>query len=322
MYDPDGDFVWKKTYGSTGEDYAAAVAVDALTPANRVLLAVNFEGTVNFGGPNPTSLESAGDKDVAVLQLAGGTGGSGTNWKHHFGGTGQDRASDIAVLGSNGVVVTGDYESSATIGSQTLNSAGLSDVFVIRTNSSGTLTYVKSFGGSLADRGLGAAGDSAGRATIVGSFSNGADFGAGATTSQGGTDAFVIMVQPQDPWNVSWRSTFGSSGNDEVRSAFVRKDANQHIVVTGALAGSSSNFPGGAVTGYGGLDAFRVRYNTSGGVHSKGTYGGSGDEVGISLYASAAGVGWAGWFRGAPSINGTQLSSNGGKDTFMSWLMQ
>jgi hypothetical protein len=69
------------------------------------------------------------------------------------GGTSSDVGFGIAVDGSGSVYVTGYYQGTATFGTTSKTSAGFSDIFVAKYNSSGALQWVQSAGGTSDDVG-------------------------------------------------------------------------------------------------------------------------------------------------------------------------
>src|SRR5262249_42005742 len=77
----NGSPVWVRRYGSAGNEYGGAVAVDT---AGAVYLTGGFSSSVDFGG---TPLTSAGNYDVFLLKLSsGGT----AQFAKRFGAAGDD----------------------------------------------------------------------------------------------------------------------------------------------------------------------------------------------------------------------------------------
>ena len=74
-------------------------------------------------------------------------------WAKNAGGTARDEAYAITSLSDNSTVVTGTFWGSATFGQgepnqTTLDLIGSGDLFVVRYNSDGTLSWVKHAGGN------------------------------------------------------------------------------------------------------------------------------------------------------------------------------
>ncbi len=119
-YDADGAEVWRSIYGGTGVDEAYALVLDG-------------EGNVIVTG---SRFISGSDWDIVTIKYDGDTGAE--LWSViHAGSTNFDIAGDVAVDGSNNVIVAG----SLNLG------GGNIDFLTIKYNSSGTLLWSDSFGG-------------------------------------------------------------------------------------------------------------------------------------------------------------------------------
>jgi hypothetical protein len=115
VFEPDGALAWARQFGTTGEDGARAVAVDA---AGNVLVAGRTEGALVGLG--------AGDVDAFVRKY---DPSGGVRWTRQLGTSGFDGIDGLAVDGPTGeVVVVG-----ATTGALEGANGGGVDVFVHRT---------------------------------------------------------------------------------------------------------------------------------------------------------------------------------------------
>ncbi|MDE0872903.1 MAG: SBBP repeat-containing protein, partial [Acidimicrobiales bacterium] len=123
------------------------------------------------------------------------TAGSDTNWgSTTFGGTGTDYAWDVAVDGSGNVYATGLFAATVNFGAGNVTSAGATDVFVTKLNSSGAHQWTTTLGGAGAEYGYGVAVDGSGNVHVTGKFDGTVNFGAGNVTSAGGGDVFVVKL--------------------------------------------------------------------------------------------------------------------------------
>lgn len=138
----NGDFVWGKTFGSTSDEEALALTLDA---SNNILITGYFSGTVNFNTSGTTNLTSGGNKDIFVLKL----NNSGNYvWAKSYGAAKNERGRDIAVDSDNNVYVTGDLNSVVVyFGSFGISGYGQNSCFLLKLTSAGVETWVKSFGG-------------------------------------------------------------------------------------------------------------------------------------------------------------------------------
>ena len=195
--DANGNYLWTKTFGGTGYDYAQSITTDA---ANNIYITGSFSGLADF---DPSSgvdtLSSNGDDDVFVQKL----GANGNyQWTKTFGGTGLDYAYSIATDGANHVYTTGvfrdtvDFDPSS--GVDTLSSNGFYDAFVQKMDANGNYQWTKTFGGTSSDRGQGLAIDNLDNVFVTGYYNSVVDFdpssGVDTMTSNGSTDVFVMKL--------------------------------------------------------------------------------------------------------------------------------
>jgi hypothetical protein len=155
--DVHGDTLWTRTYGGAGDDVAYSVRQ---TDDGGFLIA---GGTGSYG---------AGHADVYLVR----TDGSGeTLWTRTFGDTGIEYARSAQLTADGGFVVTGETRSMG---------AGLSDVYLVRTDSTGNPLWARVFGGSDDDEGYSV------QKTLDGGF-----IVAGATRSFGSGNDDVYLIK-------------------------------------------------------------------------------------------------------------------------------
>jgi hypothetical protein len=182
-YSPSGAFTWVKTIGGAGFDGANAVAVD--TAGN-----VRVAGKIGFPGTSgTTTLASAGGNDAFVAEL---NGAGAVQWAKRYGGASDDEAFAIASDGAGNAAVVGTFQgTNASFDGGQLTAAGLKDMFVLRVSATGTRQSVIGKGGTGDESATGVALDASGNAFVTGSFAGSVNFGGGALTATGTTDAFV-----------------------------------------------------------------------------------------------------------------------------------
>ena len=246
-----GSFQWANSYGGTGFDYGNAIGVDS---SGNSFITGGFVGTVNFGGGNVTT---AGNTDIFVLKL----NSSGTfQWANSYGGSGQDYGYGIAVDSSGNSYITGYFRNTVDFGDGNVSSAGFTDIFVLKLNSSGTFQRVNTYGSISADYGYGIAVDSSGNSYITGYFANTIDFGGGNVTTNGNWDVFVLKLNSSGVFQ--WVNTYGGTALDYGYGVAVDSSGNSYA--TGAFF-LTVDFGGGDVTSAGGADIFVLKLNSSGG---------------------------------------------------------
>ena len=187
------DVLWAKRAGGSLLDEGRATAVDA---SGNIYITGRFEGTAKFGG---TTLTSAGQTDVFVAKY---DSFGNVLWTGSAGGLGWDTGLGVAVDGAGNVYVTGDYSGAASFGDIMLTSAGLTDVFVAKYDSFGSILWVASAGGKEWDKGLCVAVDSTGSVCVAGRFEVTASFGGITLTGDFAGDAFVAKYDGSG--NILW----------------------------------------------------------------------------------------------------------------------
>jgi hypothetical protein len=170
-YSSNGTKQWTKQLGTSSRDWAYGVATDS-------------SGNVYVTGYTSGSLDgntSAGVEDLFVVKY----NSSGTKqWTKQLGTSSRDEARGVATDSSGNVYVTG-WTSGGLDGN---TSAGSSDLFVVKYNSSGTKQWTKQLGSSSADEASGVATDSSGNVYVSGHTYGGLD----GNTSAGNYDVFVV----------------------------------------------------------------------------------------------------------------------------------
>ena len=245
-----GTFQWVNTYGSTSSDAGNGIAVDS---SGNAYITGFFQGTVDFGGGDVTS---AGNMDIFVLKL----NSSGTfQWVNTYGSTSDDRGWDIAVDSSGNSYITGSFQGTVDFGGGDVTSAGNTDFFVLKLNSSGTFQWANTYGGTSTDRGYGIAVDSSGNSYITGSFQGTVDFGGGDITATANSDIFVLKLNSSGTFQ--WVNTYGSTSNN--LGLGIAVDSSGKFYTTGGFQGTI-DFGGGDITATANSDIFVLNLNSSG----------------------------------------------------------
>jgi hypothetical protein len=187
------DTMWTKTYGGT--DYDVGNSVQQTSDGGYIITgkALSF---------------SAGNYDVGLLK----TDSYGNlQWLKLFGGTNEDCGNSVLQTSDGGYIVVG-YTFSFDIG------AG--DLWLIKTDSNGNLTWSKTFGGTSGDIGV-----------SIQQISGGGYIIAGSTASFGAGLGDVWLIKTDSSGNEIWSKTFGGTDWDIAASVTVTSDGG--YVVTG-----------------------------------------------------------------------------------------
>jgi len=121
--DIDGNWLWAKQAGGTGDEGSNSIAVDA---NGNSYITSGFEESVNFG---TTTLTSSGYLDIFVAKI---DHNGNWLWAKQAGGAIDDCGYDIALDANGNSYVTGFFMESANFGTSTLTSSGDRDIFVAK----------------------------------------------------------------------------------------------------------------------------------------------------------------------------------------------
>jgi hypothetical protein len=185
-----------------------AGAVEAAEPATTAPFAATYGGTeadqanaiqqTSDGGyilAGYTSSSGAGGQDAWLVKLnPDGT----VAWSKTYGGTEDDAAHAVLQTIDGGYILAGFTESFG---------AGLSDVWVLKLDASGTVAWQQTYGGTDDDE-----------AFAIQQTNEGGYIVAGVTESYGAglTDAWVLKLSASG--GVTWQKTYGGTGLEEARS--------------------------------------------------------------------------------------------------------
>jgi Beta-propeller repeat len=196
-YNSSGVVQWAVNGGGFLSDSGSGIAVDG---------SGNVYVTGYFYSNSVLGLINAGNSDVFVVKY----NSSGVvQWAVSGGGSSEDKGSGIAVDGSGNVYITGNTYSNI-LG---LTNNGISDVFVVKYNSSGVVQWAAIGGGAFEDKGSGIAVDGSGNVYITGYFSSAtANFGSTVLLNTGNSDVFVAKYNSSGV--VQWAVKGGGTSND------------------------------------------------------------------------------------------------------------
>jgi len=263
--------------GSTADDYGFSVAADA---ASNVYATGGFQGTVDVDpGAAQTLLASAGSYDGYLVKSAPS---GAVLWARSFGGTSSDIAHGVALAADGGVLVTGEFSGTATVGTTVLTSAGSADIFLAKWDADGNFLWAQSVGGTGYDRGDALAVGPDGSIAITGWYNGTVDFdpGAGVTnfTSSGGDDIFVCKFNAAGGF--LWAQAVGGIGADHGKSVAFGPDGS--VSVAGYFSDTVDFDPGAGSVSYtsaGGTDAFVAQFDTAGSLAWANAFGGANSDV-------------------------------------------
>lgn len=324
-----GNFVWAKRIGSTSNENAYSLSLDAsanIHITGDYTLPVDFDPNVGVA-----TLNYVGQSDVFVLKLDA----SGNYiWAKGFGGTNFDFAYSINVDATGNVYTTGSFQATVDFdpgaGTSNISSSGSSDIFISKLDASGNFVWAKKLGGSSADIGRAIKVDGSGNVYTTGEFQGVADFdpnaGVSNLTSSGASDIFVSKLDALG--NFVWAKQMAGGTLNDVGNSIWLNSTGSEIITTGYFQNTVDFDPGAGIsnlTSSGIEDVFISKLDASGNFLMAKQLGGTGNDLGTQIIQDPSGnIYCIGYFTGTgdfdPGASSFNLSSSGNNDIFISKL--
>jgi Bacterial Ig-like domain (group 3)/SdrD B-like domain/Beta-propeller repeat len=342
-YDPAGNEIWTRQFGSADADGATAVSVGA--SGVYVVGSVGGSRLVGGGGGSLPGQTSAGYQDAFVREY---DAAGNQLWTRQFGSTGLDNANGVAV-DAGGVYVAGGLF--GTLPGQV--NAGSGDAFLRKLDASGAELWTHQFGTDGDDAALAIATDASGvyvGGATTGIFPGQIPFGGEESFVRkydaGGTDVWTREFTGLLPGEDFARAV-DADGNvyvagvlngiliegEPVSGGFVRKydaagnvlwtrqvDAATFDEIDGIAVDASGVYVAGTIdfgavlpgqAGAGDRDAFVRRYDADGNEVWTRQFGSPGDDQATAIAIDSTGVYVAG------TTFGSLAGSSGGQDAFV-----
>ena len=180
-----------------------------------------------------------------------------TAWTKTFGGSGHDEGCSVQQTSDGGYIIAGYTYSYG---------AGDADVWLIKTDSSGSMAWNNTFGGLVNDYGK-----------SVQQTSDGGYIVAGDTFPYGASNYDVWLIKTDSSGNETWNKTFGGSAGDGTRSVQQTSDGGY------VIAGFTESY------GAGDGDVWLIKTDSSGNETWNKTFGGSGYDEAYSVQQTSDG---------------------------------
>ncbi len=304
-YSAAGIWQWTDVFGGSNDVIANATAV---SPAGNIYVAGSFAGVADMNpGSASDNLTSAGGLDGFVVKVSPTDGDQ--LWSAAFGGTDDDEILAACVDDTHRVTVAGYFSTDIDVdpgpGTTTVTNRGGEDAIAIRLSSVGTFGFAYTAGGTLSDRANAVRKDSSGRLFVGGFFGGTADLDGTDYVTNGGTDAFVVLLGGTG--TVQWTRTFGGVGDDQVSAVVF--DPPSNVYLAGFFTHSVDFDPGVGTdvqtSDSNSADIFVSKFSSASGTYAwVDTFGGSGDDRALALASTAFHhIFCAGTFEGTVDLN-------------------
>ncbi len=251
----------------------------------------------------------------------------GWQWAKSQGGINNDATRAICTDPSGNVIIAGGFAApSMQIGTVTINSVGMGDIYIAKFDPSGNVLWVQTIGGTGGDFVGGVCTSTNGSIYICGSYDSPTltvgSYNLPQASTTGYTDMFIAQLSTNG--SVQWASKFGGVG-PEYAQGCTYSSALNNVIVTGYFGGTSMVFGAYTVNNTstsGNYDIFVAKLNTTFGT-ATGAFSAGGvnaQDYGYSVRTDATSIYLGGSFSpitGSVSTIGTSVSSNGSQDVFL-----
>jgi hypothetical protein len=237
----NGDSLWTRTFGGALNE--AGYSVQQTSPDNGYIITGY---TASYG---------AGSWDVYLIK----TDSSGdTLWTQAFGGTESDVGYNVQQTSDGGYIITGRTSSFG---------AGSFDVYLLKTDSNGSILWTKTFGGTELDMGY-----------SVQQTSDGGYIVTGGTSSYGAGWADVYLIKTDSSGDTLWTQTYGGIWGENGSS--IQQTTDGGFIVAGTTMSFGS--PGDD-------NFYLIRTDSSGDTLWTQTFGGTNTDQGTSVQQTSDG---------------------------------
>jgi hypothetical protein len=256
-------------------------------------------------------------------------------WARQMGGLGASSCGNAITVDPSGNVITAgffkstvDFDPSGGIFDVlNLSSAGGSDIFISRVNSSGNNSWAIKMGAGSDDVANAVVTDASGNVYVTGYFQGTVDFDPSVSTanlvSAGAEDIFVARYTSAGV--LSWARRLGGTGADIATGIVL--DISGNVLVTGTFSGTGDFDPGAGTANLisaGSTDIFISKLSSTGTYVWARQMGGTLADGANGIESAGGDIYTTGYFQGSvdfdPGAGTNTLTSAGDKDVFISKL--
>lgn len=270
-YSQDPAILWQKTIGASASD-----VMQALEPTSDGGFIIAGYSSSNISGEKTEN--SKGKEDIWIVKAdAVGT----ILWQKTIGGNGDDVPFSIKQTADGGYIVGASSESNIS-GDKTENSRGGLDFWILKLDSTGNITWQKTYGGAQPEMDTYVVPTSDG-GYFVGGYSDSSISGDKTEATNGQRDYWALKLNSSGA--IVWQKSIGGSLVDRVQMAFQSLDGNYMLggFSTSGISGNKTEANRGVT------DYWIVKLDPTGNVLWDKTYGGSESDAFRNMIQTADG---------------------------------
>ena len=197
-------------------------------------------------------------------------------WQRSLGGSKNDEINSAQKTADGGFIIAGSVSSND--GDVISNHSSNYDIWVVKTDASGTIEWKKTFGGSGSDTAECIKNTSDGGYIVTGTtFSNDGD----VTGNKGNGDIWVIKINATG--GIQWQKTFGGTKTDTAASIEENPDGSYYIL------GSTYSNDGDVTQNTGESDFWVLKVNAAGTIQWQKTFGSTANDYANKLQRTTDG---------------------------------
>jgi hypothetical protein len=291
----NGEIEWQNTIGGNSIDYLRAVYQ---TPDGGYILG----GHSNSGIYGDKTEASAGENDLWIIKL---NSLGNITWQNSIGGSGNDYLLSIQMTSDGGFIIGGNSSSNVS-GDKTESCVGLTDYWIVKLYSDGSIEWQNTIGGNNYDI-LYSIQQTTDGGFILGGYSLSEISGDKTENLIGGTfygDYWVVKLSSTG--NILWQNTIGGSSEDILYT--IEQTSDEGYILGGFSLSGISGDKTEDTLGYN-ADFWIIKLLSSGEIKWQNTIGGSNDDGWCAIHETTDGgyiIG--GWSKSEISADKTEGS--------------
>lgn len=268
-----GIIEWEKNYGGSNID--EAYCIQQTSDGGYI-----FAGFTKSSASGDVTGLNKGGSDIWVVKL---DASGNITWQKNYGGDQNDEMTSIRQTSDGGYICSG-YTSTSANGDVTDVNHGSDDIWVVKLDGSGNISWNKSYGGNQSDKSQSIILTSDGGYIFAGSTDSSAN-GDISGASKGGNDIWIVKLN--NTGNITWEKNYGGNASEGLNLDCIKQTTDGGYIVLGYTSSSAD----GDITGVnkGSQDFWVMKMNNLGAITWEKNYGGNNDENSASIYITSDG---------------------------------